>query len=157
MLDFPSLSSHKIPAQSLMIYFVSLPNHFTKLIFMRTRLFFISSTFLAFCLFACTQPASQSQTETSSTATAETSPVADAEGYVPLFDGKSTKGWRNFKKEGMGEQWVVTDGTLSLTGKGGGDIITEQQFDNFDLKLEWKIYPNGNSGLFFYVVEADSL
>ena len=126
---------------------------------MRTRLFFISGTFLAFCLLACTQPASQSQTETetSSTAPAEASPVADAEGYVPLFDGKTTRGWRNFKKEGIGVQWVVTDGTLGLTGKGGGDIITEQQYDNFDLKLEWKISPNGNSGLFFYVVEADGL
>jgi hypothetical protein len=122
---------------------------------MRTTRLFLSSLSLTLCLFACTQPASESQTETSPAT--ETSPVADAEGYVPLFDGKTTKGWRNFKETGIGEQWVVEDGVLSLTGKGGGDIVTEQQYDNFDLKLEWKISPNGNSGLFFYVVEADSL
>ena len=77
-----------------------------------------------------------------------------ANGWTLLFDGQSTNGWRNFGKEGIGEAWQVIDGALTLTAKGGGDIITEKQYENFELSLEWMISEGGNSGIFFNVAEG---
>ncbi|PYR62047.1 MAG: DUF1080 domain-containing protein [Acidobacteria bacterium] len=80
-----------------------------------------------------------------------------------LFDGKTTNGWRGFKKPAFPEHgWVVEDGWLKhvkATGQdshGGGDIITVDTFDNFDLTFEWKIAPGGNSGVKYLVTEDRS-
>jgi hypothetical protein len=76
-----------------------------------------------------------------------------AEGWVLLFDGETTAGWRNFLGEGEVRGWEVTgEGSLVCTG-GGGDLITEAQYEDFMLDLEWKIRLGGNSGIFFHVTE----
>src|SRR5216684_6690112 len=79
------------------------------------------------------------------------------------FDGKTTNGWRGFKKPAFPDHgWVVEDGWLKhlkSTGQdshGGGDIITIDTFDNFDLQFEWKIAPGGNSGVKYFVTEDRS-
>ena len=72
----------------------------------------------------------------------------------PLFDGKTTAGWHGYKQKTMPEGWQVVDGTLTRVGK-GGDIVSDQEFENFELTLEWKIAPGGNSGVFYRVVERD--
>lgn len=85
------------------------------------------------------------------------------EGWELLFDGKSTKGWRSFKSKEIGAAWKVEDGALYLDNsqkdnwqtRGGGDIITDKEYENFELQLEWKIQPCGNSGIMFNVVEDD--
>ena len=85
-------------------------------------------------------------------------------GWVLLFDGKTTAGWHSYGKTTIGEAWKVADGALYLdtTKKAGwqtsqgGDILTADEFENFDLQLEWKIAPNGNSGIIFYVHEDSS-
>src|SRR5213592_5046571 len=70
-----------------------------------------------------------------------------------LFDGKTTNGWRGFKKSAFPEQgWVVENGWLKHVatpkgGQGGGDIITVDAFDNFDLQFEWKVELGANSGV----------
>ena len=69
-------------------------------------------------------------------------------GWQSLFDGNDMSEWRNFKEEGLNPQWVVEDGIMKLTGEGGGDILTHKTFQNFDLRLEWKISEGGNSGIF---------
>jgi hypothetical protein len=76
-----------------------------------------------------------------------------AAGWRPLFDGKSTGGWRGYKKPDMPRGWQVVDGALTRVGQ-GGDIITTDQFENFELALEWKVAPGGNSGIFYRVTEA---
>ncbi len=65
--------------------------------------------------------------------------------------------WRNFKADTIGSAWMLEDGVLTLTGKGGGDLITRGEYDNFALEMEWKISEGGNSGLMFHVAEADTL
>jgi hypothetical protein len=83
------------------------------------------------------------------------------EKWISLFNGKSTKGWHGFNADTVGSAWKVTDGVLwldanhkkSLNGKGGGDIATDEVFDQFHLKLEWKISKNGNSGIMWFVQE----
>jgi hypothetical protein len=76
-------------------------------------------------------------------------------GWKLLFDGNSTTGWHNYGKQGVGSGWKVIDNTLYFdpSAKDGGDIVTNEEFDNFHLKLEWKISPKGNSGIMFYVKE----
>ena len=78
------------------------------------------------------------------------------EGWKLLFDGKTTKGWHKYGGSPIGAAWKVVDGNLYLdttVKNGGGDIATKDEFDNFDLKVEWKISPKGNSGIIFYVHE----
>jgi hypothetical protein len=76
-----------------------------------------------------------------------------AMGWRLLFDGRTTAGWRGFRQSSMPSGWTVIDGALTRTG-GGGDIITVDQFDNFELQIEWQIAPGGNSGIMFRVSEA---
>jgi cytochrome c len=84
-------------------------------------------------------------------------------GWKLLFDGRTTAGWRKYRGEKAGKAWKVKDGALYLdtsnkkdwqTGD-GGDIITAEEFENYELSLEWKIQKCGNSGIIFNVVESD--
>ncbi len=74
-------------------------------------------------------------------------------GWKLLFDGRSTKGWRNYKRDAISDGWKVQNGELIRADKGAGDILTTDQFDNFELSLEFKISPEGNSGIMFLVTE----
>ena len=83
------------------------------------------------------------------------------DGWKLLFDGKTTKGWHCYGKTTVGSAWKIEDGVLILdttnkkNGKNvdGGNLLTDEEFENFHLKLEWKISPGGNSGILFYVKE----
>jgi hypothetical protein len=81
-------------------------------------------------------------------------------GWKLLFDGKTTSGWRGAYKETFPEKgWVVEEGTLSIMASDGsesasyGDIVTVDEFDNFELSFEFKLTEGANSGLKYYVVE----
>ena len=76
-----------------------------------------------------------------------------ANGWKLLFDGTSTSGWRNFKRDQVNEGWQVIDGTLSRAARGAGDIMTQDQYGAFELSLEYKISPGGNSGIMYHVTE----
>ncbi|MDW7693676.1 DUF1080 domain-containing protein [Flammeovirgaceae bacterium SG7u.111] len=113
----------------------------------------ISITIALFALFAasCSKPTqTEEHSEEEVVATEEAEPEAE---WIPLPLSK----WRNFKKEDVSPIWEEEDGVISLTGKGAGDIITKQKFENFELELEWKISENGNSGIMYRVVEHDTL
>lgn len=79
-------------------------------------------------------------------------------GWMLLFDGQTTNGWRNFKEEQVNDGWQVVDEKLIAQGEGGdlgGDIITIEQFEDFELYLEWAISDGGNSGIFYHVLEGN--
>ena len=78
------------------------------------------------------------------------------EGWKLLFDGKSTDGWRKFKSDKVPASWKVKNGALVLEKSGdGGDIITNDEYQDFELELEWMISEGGNSGIIYYVKEGD--
>lgn len=85
--------------------------------------------------------------------------TASEPGWVSLFDGKSTSGWHTYNKTGVGSAWKAEDGVLHLdaaskkAGAQGGDIVSDEEYENFHLKLDWKLAPNGNSGVIFYTKE----
>jgi hypothetical protein len=76
----------------------------------------------------------------------------DEGAWRPLIDGKTTAGWRGFRQKTTPDGWQVVDGALTRVGK-AGDIITSDQFGDFELTFEWKIAPGGNSGVFYRVTE----
>lgn len=117
----------------------------------------ISIAFAAYCIAACNSQDNNTKTvESDSTQTARRT-----DDWIPLFDGKTTTGWHKYGGGAVGSAWKTADGVLYLDTtqmengkiKGGGDIVTDEEFENFDLKLEWKISPGGNSGIMFNVHE----
>ena len=79
------------------------------------------------------------------------------EGWMLLFDGKTTDGWRSYKKETFPNGWIIEDGALKCNASGrgedgahdAGDIVYNKEFENFHLKIDWKISEGGNSGIFY--------
>lgn len=78
---------------------------------------------------------------------------AGAGGFVSLFDGQTTNGWRGFRMDTVPTGWQVIDGNLTRV-ESGADLITKTQYANFELRLEWNISEGGNSGIIYRVTEA---
>lgn len=86
------------------------------------------------------------------------------QGFQLIFDGKSAKGWHTYGRNQPGKAWEIKDGTLYLNAankknlaKGeGGDLVTDEEYENFHLKIDWKISEKGNSGIIFLVNEDPS-
>lgn len=101
-------------------------------------------------------------TSTSSIQPNTLSEAEKAEGWELLFDGRSKQGWHVYNNKSDGSAWKIADDTLYLDVSvkngwqtvGGGDIVTEKEFENFHLQLEWKVDKGGNSGIMFYVQES---
>jgi hypothetical protein len=82
-------------------------------------------------------------------------------GFKLLFDGKTTDGWRGYKMKQMPPGWKVIDGILTRVaggaggkGAGGGDdIVTKDQYDNFELRLQWRVGKGVNSGILYRAIE----
>lgn len=110
------------------------------------------------------KPGSDTTATTTDTSTMKNSVLTDeekADGWIALFDGQSFAGWHKYGGGPVGSAWKITDGAIWMdtatksNGKvvGGGDLVTDEVFENFHLRLEWKIAKNGNSGIMFYVNE----
>ncbi len=81
-------------------------------------------------------------------------PQERAEGWRLLFDGHSTSGWHSFKQTRFpAKGWVVEDSWLHCQGNSGGDVLSDAEFEEFDLRWEWKIEAAGNSGVKYFVLE----
>lgn len=77
-----------------------------------------------------------------------------AAGWRLLFDGKTVKGWHNFKATGVREGWSVINGELTCTDPHkAGDIVTDDKFDWFEMTLDYKLSVGGNSGVMFHVAD----
>ncbi|MGF1584287.1 MAG: DUF1080 domain-containing protein [Bacteroidales bacterium] len=76
------------------------------------------------------------------------------EGWMLLFDGETTSGWRGYNQSAFPDEWEIEDGTLYCPGA-GGDIIYDRQFRDFHLSIDWRISEGGNSGIFYLAQEAE--
>jgi hypothetical protein len=84
-----------------------------------------------------------------------------ADGWELLFDGKSMEKWRGAHKEDFpGSGWMIEDGLLHLSVTGGGesekvgDIVTREEFSDFELTVDFRLSPGANSGIKYYVTEG---
>ncbi|SEM19430.1 protein of unknown function [bacterium A37T11] len=79
------------------------------------------------------------------------------QGWKLLFDGTTTNGWHTYQKDKAGSAWIVKDGALTFNPDAPqadhGDLVTNSEYENYDLQLEWKISPEGNSGIIFGIKE----
>lgn len=88
-------------------------------------------------------------------------PREQAEGWRLLFDGRTTTGWRGAKLTTFPDHgWEVRDGLLSVLGAegkeaaDGGDIVTEAEYENFELQVEYRLTRGANSGIKYFVNTA---
>jgi hypothetical protein len=83
-----------------------------------------------------------------------------SEGWTLLFDGKDLNGWHSYLEKVPGKAWQVHDGTIMLNKnnksvyKDYADLVTDDEYDNFDFKVQWKMEPCSNSGVMTYVHES---
>lgn len=114
---------------------------------------------IAVLIVACFMMACHSSKKTGSTNSMAGKETND--GWQHLFDGKTTKGWHRYGGGAIDSVWKVKDGILFIDTlakkqfniRGDWDIVTDEEYDNFDFQVEWNISKNGNSGLLFYVFE----
>ena len=106
---------------------------------------------------ACSQSSDSKTAAEAETAQTETAASATEGEWIELFDGKSLAGWHGYNKTGEVSNWTVEDGALVCLGAAkdahGGDIVTDQKFDNFELTWDWKVDKGSNSGVMYHVVE----
>jgi hypothetical protein len=110
----------------------------------------------------------QKQTSTENESVEASAPVANTlteeeknAGWELLFDGNSLSGWKRYGHDTIGPLWTVQEGAIVCDGKGlgegsgemGGSLMTTREFGNFELSVDWKISPGGNSGILYHVVE----
>mgnify|MGYP001193065458 CR=1 FL=1 len=134
------------------------------------RLFLAGLSIAAFTVAGCGSnstpphsetPKTDSMATTSADSTNTLSAAEQSEGWQLLFDGTSKNNFHIYNEKSDGSAWKVVDGTIYLDTSnmkdgritGGSDLVTNDEYDNFHLKLDWKISPGGNSGIIFYVKE----
>ena len=105
---------------------------------------------LALLAIACAPPGNSTPASSSTTTSGATPLTAEqrAGGWRSLFDGTSTAAWRGYKEATMPAGWQIVDGVLTKKGS-VGDLMTKDQFGNFELALDWKVSPGGNAGVFY--------
>ncbi len=83
-----------------------------------------------------------------------------ADGWQLLFNGKDINAnWRGYNMEDAPTNWVIDDEAIYFNPDAGGtngDLISREQYSEFEFSLEWKVAPGSNSGIFYHVVESDA-
>ena len=109
---------------------------------------------------ACQGTPAKAQKETK---TSKTVDAPQQEEWVALFDGETMNGWHQYNGEGVGEEWTVENGVMTFEpkenrqwGDGGKNIVTDKEYTNFVLSIEWKVSEAGNSGIFWGVKEDNA-
>jgi hypothetical protein len=116
-------------------------------------------------LMSCTSQKETASDESATTGTSDTaSELTSTEasgGWQLLFDGKTLNGWKRFNHDTIGPLWSVKDGAIVCDGSGLGEgsgtnrgsLHTTREFGNFDLMLDYKLSPGGNSGIIYHSIE----
>jgi hypothetical protein len=86
--------------------------------------------------------------------TAVCEPATDKTGWITLFDGSSLDAWRGYKVDKVPPGWIIEDGLLKHE-TGLVDLLTRDEFDNFDLRFDWRVAPGANSGVIYRCSETE--
>jgi hypothetical protein len=119
--------------------------------------YFLFSFLLASFLFSCSDSGSSASKTENNNDSSQTASQANG-GWQDLFDGKTLNGWRTYKNK-PADAWSVADGILYCKGNETNksdmraDLITNDQYENFEFEMDWKISKAGNSGIMYMVTE----
>jgi Domain of Unknown Function (DUF1080). len=88
----------------------------------------------------------------------------DRNGFIHIFNGENFDGWRGYGKDVMPDAWTIEDGAIKINGTGrgmahdenGGDIVLAYQFQNFELRFDYKVAKGGDSGVFYLAQEVQT-
>jgi Domain of Unknown Function (DUF1080) len=121
----------------------------------------LKNILIAFCCFliASCKMKGYNNNGVDSSVIAKPVPVLSDSGWVLLFDGNSISDWHTYGKKEAGVAWNIDSGSIHLKPgakngyqtAGGGDLVSNYTFGNFDLKLEWMIAKKANSGIMIFV------
>ncbi|MUP47184.1 DUF1080 domain-containing protein [Gramella sp. BOM4] len=111
-------------------------------------------------LVSCNDSEKKEQQGSDQTETAQTNMTEEKQDeWQPLFNGNNLEGWKAYNSDQISEQWKVEDNAIVFTPmesvEGSENLITEEQFENFELSIEWKISEGGNSGIMWAVQEKE--
>ena len=86
--------------------------------------------------------------------------VTSDDGWINLFDGKSFDGWHTYLQDTISSQWQIADGVMFYKpdpdkNQGVNNLVTDKTYKNYELSLDWKISVDGNSGVFYGVLEDE--
>lgn len=109
-------------------------------------------------IFSCGKPPKQTEIPAQPNTLTE---EEKANGWELLFDGQTLNGWKRYGADTIGPLWMIQEGVLVCNGEGlgegtegvGGSLMTLKQFGNFELSVDWKISPGGNSGIIYHAIE----
>lgn len=110
---------------------------------------------------ACKTPQAETDEGADTTAAESMAGLSDAdraEGWQELFNGTDLSGWTGFQTDSIPAKWVIEDGTLHFNPEvpgSGGDLVSAQDYDNFEMSFEWKISECGNSGVIYLADVSD--
>jgi hypothetical protein len=121
----------------------------------------LSTAAITFLLLAPPAPAAPAAPASPAPPAAPAKAPAAADGFLPLFDSTTLKGWKAFSPDAGGDKaWSVKDGTIVCEGNPIGYLVTEESYESFELTLEWRFDPTkgaGNSGVLLRVQEPDKV
>lgn len=116
----------------------------------------IYTMIVLFTITACQGTTDKKKTEVQA---AET---PDQDEWISLFDGETFNGWHLYNGADISEEWQIIDGAMVFDpegvrtyGNGGKNIVSNEEFTNFQLSIEWNISEAGNSGIFWGVQEGE--
>ncbi len=82
------------------------------------------------------------------------SEIEQKEGFKTLFDGTDTKSWHTYHKDSV--TWAIEEGVLHTKG-GNHDLVSNDEFENFDLRFDWNVGKGGNSGVIYMVQDKPEI
>lgn len=113
---------------------------------------------LIFNLAACSDSSDKKADETVKASADSIATAASTKNTVSLFDGKTLSGWHGFNKNGEVKNWKVEDSTLVCLGAAkdasGGDLVSDKEYESFELDWQWKVTKGANSGVMYHVIES---
>jgi hypothetical protein len=121
----------------------------------RSRVTLLTSTLLlSSAVLAATLSLSSSSVRAAADPDNTLTPAEKKEGFVLLFDGKTLDGWHVYHKKEAITGWKIANDAITRAGE-DGDLITDKEYGDFELRIDWKISPKGNSGILYRGSETE--